>query len=374
MATIYKRGKTYYGRVQHSGKDIRQSLETNVRSVAQKRLAEWLERLRAARWGDKPRRTFDEMMESFGEEHLPRMRPKAAARYRTSVRALIEDFEGLYLDEITTDKLAEFELRRHRGGVSDATIIRDLACLSSAFTHVQVDKGWIDTNPIQVFIRRQKRRGTLTESEPRRRYLSHEEEATILDAAGRALAAHVAFAIETGLRASEQFGISWEHVNLRKSEITVPKELAKGEKSRIVPIYPRTAQILAQSRPIRDDPERLVFCHRDGTPYTARGNTFKQLCERIGIQNIRWHDLRRTCGCRLLQDRGMSMEQVKAWLGHSSIRVTETTYAFLSVDSLKHTAHGPAQDRRTDKIKSTGKDTRNAVKSGIGSGGGPGRN
>jgi integrase len=41
------------------------------------------------------------------------------------------------------------------------------------------------------------------------------------------------------------------------------------------------------------------------------------------LEHVEWHDLRRTCGCRLLQDLGFSMEETSRWLGHSSIKVTE---------------------------------------------------
>jgi integrase len=53
-----------------------------------------------------------------------------------------------------------------------------------------------------------------------------------------------------------------------------------------------------------------------------------------GLNALRWHDLRRTCGCRLLQDHGLSMEGVKEWLGHHSVTVTEKAYAFLEIEDL----------------------------------------
>ena len=52
------------------------------------------------------------------------------------------------------------------------------------------------------------------------------------------------------------------------------------------------------------------------------------------MEHVEWHDLRRTCGCRLLQDRKFAMEEVSKWLGHSSTKVTEQHYAFLHIDQL----------------------------------------
>lgn len=62
-------------------------------------------------------------------------------------------------------------------------------------------------------------------------------------------------------------------------------------------------------------------------------------CQKISVSaggsgGIAWHDLRRTCGSRLLQDRGLTMDEVAKWLGHSSVRVTERHYAFLRVEHL----------------------------------------
>lgn len=65
-----------------------------------------------------------------------------------------------------------------------------------------------------------------------------------------------------------------------------------------------------------------------------------------GVPDVRWHDLRRTCGCRLLQDHGLSIEKVSKWLGHQSIAVTERAYAFLNVEHLhKAIEHAPALER-----------------------------
>ena len=64
---------------------------------------------------------------------------------------------------------------------------------------------------------------------------------------------------------------------------------------------------------------------------------------RAGLKALRWHDLRRTCGCRLLQDHAMSMEGVKEWLGHSTVVVTERTYAFLEIEHLHRAVANAAQ-------------------------------
>ena len=62
-----------------------------------------------------------------------------------------------------------------------------------------------------------------------------------------------------------------------------------------------------------------------------------------GLQDVEWHDLRRTRGCRLLQDKGFTLLQVSRWLGHSSVRVTEKHYAFeaLRIPICRRPGEGP---------------------------------
>jgi integrase len=77
---------------------------------------------------------------------------------------------------------------------------------------------------------------------------------------------------------------------------------------------------------------RLLFWHRDGARFRHLDRGFKTAARLAGIRDVRWHDLRRTHGCRLLQDHGWSMEMVQAQLGHSSVVQTQKAYAFLEVE------------------------------------------
>jgi integrase len=72
---------------------------------------------------------------------------------------------------------------------------------------------------------------------------------------------------------------------------------------------------------------------------------------------VNWHDLRRTAGCRWLQDYRKSIGEVSVMLGHSSIVVTEKHYAFFDGIRLAEetAAHFPAHEQ-ADKSASNGKD------------------
>lgn len=332
MAAIYKRGAVWWGRIQRNGREYRESLKTPSRAVAQKRLQEWIERLDAANWGDTPARTYDEAMLHFLTGHVPTLRTGSQRRYHTSARMLTPHFEGLLLHQIGHGKLSEFEAYRRREGASGPTIRRDLACLSSMFEIVLADWEIDMPNPVTGYLKKRAKRG-LREAPPRTRYLSHEEEEALLAAAGEYLRPMIAFAIDSGLRLEEQLSLTREQINLTRGEVTVLAEKSKTGRARTVPLLPRAAQISAQL-PISIRVPHYVFHKADGSRYGKLTRGLAGAAKRAGLKDIRWHDLRRTCGCRLLQDHGLSIERVSKWLGHQSIAQTQRAYAFLEVDDL----------------------------------------
>lgn len=365
MAKIYKRGKVWWGRVAYRGKDCRKSLETASASVARQRLLTFVADVKAGKWNDGRRRKFEDAANKFIDEHFPRIKPNTAKRYRVSLMNLHDHLDVVFLDEIDSAVLSDFEVARRKQGVTDTTIRRDLMCLSSLFSCAQ-EWLWADANPISTFIRRAKKRG-LDEAPPRTRFLSHDEETAIFDyIAGKRSSvkgnrdthawlmceAAIACAIDTGLRSDEQFGLELPHLDLKAREVTVSQQRAKSSRLRTVPLFDRTHALLAALP--RSGHTKHVFWRTDGRRYRRMYHQLQGIIEDLGIEHVEWHDLRRTCGVRLLRDHHMSIERVSLWLGHSNINITERTYAFLSVDDLhkavadspltrKPHAHLPAQ-------------------------------
>lgn len=330
MASLYRRGKTWWGRIQRNKILLRVSLKTTAKGIAERRFRAWLDELDAVAWGDKPRRKFDDAAERFVNEHVCRLRPKSALRYGVSLQWLADAFEGKYLDQITSAALAKFEDGRRAKGASPPTIRRDLACLSSIFGCC-MEWEWTEANPVPAYFKSRRKRG-LRESPPRTRYLSRGEEAKLIEAAREPLRSVLIVAIETGMRREEQFSLTWDQVDLASREIRLSGKTKSG-KPRRVPITDRAVTILGTlPRHIRS---RYVFARPNGERYVQMNKGLTFAVRRAGIAHTRWHDLRRTCGCRLLQDMGLSIAAVAMWLGHSSVTVTEKTYAFLEFENIK---------------------------------------
>lgn len=339
MASIYKRGQkgkeVYWGRLTRHGVERRRSLRTTSAKVARERLDAWVAQIEGEGFGKRAKRTFDEAAVRFIDEHLPTIKPKSRTRYGVSIANLLPHLKGLDLTQIGSAELTAFTNAR-RGEAAAPTIRRDLACLSSIYG-MAIEWEWVDINPVGPFLRRMRRRW-LKESPPRTRYLTKAEEAALLAAAHPAVAPAIKFAIETGLRKEEQFSLVWSQIALDPGVVSVSGSTSKNSRDRAVPLTKPALAILADMK--RHDTLPHVFWHMDlrRSRKARRLNTMdrglKAAARRAGISDLRWHDLRRTCGCRLLQSGRVSMEQVSKWLGHSSVKVTEASYAFLTIENL----------------------------------------
>jgi len=206
------------------------------------------------------------------------------------------------------------------------------------------------------------------------------------------LAAGIVLTIDIGLRAEELLEGDWTMVDLDRREWTVPKEIAKSGRARTIPILPRAEAVLRSLR--RSDQCKHIIWHSERGKHQryfsllpalqnvatgGRSHVFRREVTKLkdkGLQltpvkrreiaeiqereawadvipDLTWHDLRRTCGCRLLQDHKMTMEAVSKWLGHSSIAVTENAYDFLETHHL-HEAAGTqitAPEKHTPRLE-----------------------
>lgn len=125
----------------------------------------------------------------------------------------------------------------------------------------------------------------------------------------------IVFAAFTGLRKSEMWNAAKSHVlhgNLMLDSRT------KNGRPRAVPLHPRALHI-AERLPLEITPKQLR-CEWDKVRRT------------LHLQHIHWHDLRHTFASWLVQ-AGVSLLEVKALMGHSTVKVTER-YAHLAPGSL----------------------------------------
>lgn len=181
------------------------------------------------------------------------------------------------------------------------------------------------------------------------RFLTDQEAAELVRAAQPQWRSMILVALRTGLRIGELRGLQWLDVDLvrrviqvrrtdpgrRKMDATSPK----GKRERTVPLTNDAVDVLTSIRPEVTKPTAFVWpalLKRSGEiRMRARsekgcwhGITFAALA--AGLEDVGWHTLRHTYASHLVM-RGVPIRTVQAWLGHSSIVMTEK-YSHLSPD------------------------------------------
>ncbi|MGW4811668.1 site-specific integrase [Kitasatospora cineracea] len=161
-------------------------------------------------------------------------------------------------------------------------------------------------------------------------------------------------ALMLGMRRGELLGLRWSSVDLERGTLTVSTNLQRvdGELRLVLPKTLSSERTLPLPAPVlaalvdhreRQAVERaaadmdwqendLVFPSRIGTPYEPDNlrRSWHAVRGRLGLDDLRFHDLRHTC-ITLLLDLGVPPHIVREIAGHSDVGVTMKVYAHASL-------------------------------------------
>ncbi len=323
MATVYKRGKTWWVRFQHEGKRIQRSARTTRKDEALRVLVELQEKVKRRQPLTHQRHSFEEMAARFVQEHLPLLKPKSADGYHIHIRLLLRQFHGLHLDEVGKEQIADYISARRRAGSSSPTIRRHIATLSSMFSRA-MGWGWIKENPVRTIDKR-----AIPEARPRVRYLSRKEYRALLQQTAPHIQPIIEIAALTGMRTEEILSLTWLQIDLDRREVTLIR--TKTNTPRVVPLSSdAVATFVTTPRHITS---KWVFCDQlTGDRYRSIKRGFKAACARAGIEDFRFHDLRHTFASWAVQS-GMDLYRLSRILGHATTQMTQR-YAHLATADL----------------------------------------
>jgi integrase len=260
---------------------------------------------------------FRDMANLYLEEHS-KVNNRSWRTDKTRLERLIERFGTTPLSNIT-----KLDVERFRSvlakELAPATVNRHIALLKSIFNKA-ISWGKSEHNPVRGI--------KLFKETHRIRFLSDEEEEHLNTIFPPKYWPWVEFALHTGLRREEQFGLRWENVDFGTGIITIPQ--SKSGEIRYVSMNDRVVEIL------RNMPSRFhspyVFTSTNGqTPMNSRNfiqRIFLPHVRQAAILNFRWHDLRHTFASRLVM-AGTDLRTVQELLGHKTITTT-IRYAHLS--------------------------------------------
>lgn len=271
-----------------------------------------------------------------------------------------------------------------RAKVSRQTVKHVLRLVRQVVAHAH-DTGVISADPIATL--RVPRAAHVSASDAWT-WLRPDEIAAVLAACrGVEQRALVTVAIYTGLRKGELWQLRWSAVHLDgpSPELHVRGKLKSSHAERSVPLLPpaldalralkahRKAEVDAAQKEGRAEVVQLdplvwpspsggVRRADDDAAWAskrwraAKGEPLRLtegVAARAGIKRrVRFHDLRHTCASHLVQGTwgpAMRLEDVRQWMGHSSITVT-TRYAHLSPTGLRGKALAMAAHMRPEAL------------------------
>ncbi|MDR1125420.1 MAG: site-specific integrase [Deltaproteobacteria bacterium] len=166
----------------------------------------------------------------------------------------------------------------------------------------------------------------------RERYLAPAEAGRLmraLEESTRPEAAALRLLLLTGARKSEILKARWENVRLDQRLLTVP--LSKSNKPRHIPLSYEAAAVIRSIRREQGCPW-LFPGHAPGKPLSDIYLFWNELRRRLGLADVRIHDLRHTFASFLV-NAGHSLYEAQKLLGHSDPRTT-MRYAHLGQASL----------------------------------------
>lgn len=150
----------------------------------------------------------------------------------------------------------------------------------------------------------------------------------------------------TGARKREVLDARWDEIDLGRQILTVPAARSKSKKPHYVALSDAAIELL-RSLPRQDDVPWVFFNPKTKKPPVSIFAAWDTIRKRVGMPELRLHDLRHSYASFLV-NAGRSLYEVQKLLGHHDPKVT-MRYAHLSPGALIEAANivGNLVGRRT---------------------------
>lgn len=319
MASVYKRGNTYWVRFQWRGEEIRKSARTTSKGEAREYLQTLQEQYRRLDRGGRPRVPFSEAAAQYIDEHVSTLGLDTIKFYQGVLKVINDEFGKLYLDELTRAKIAAFEAQQSRR-VSASRQKHYRAALSGIFK-VAIRHEWIESNPCRDL-------DAIKIKNERQRFLTINEWQTLQLHLPDPHLSICRVSVLRGLRCKEILDLEWRDINESEDLLTI--RLGKGSKRRVIPLEDAGPVILSQPRN-----GKIVFPTRTGNRHRVDNVTriVNKAARTAGIDDFTFHDLRHTFASWYVQQGG-DLYRLQRILGHNGPAMTQR-YAHLRVDDLR---------------------------------------
>lgn len=254
------------------------------------------------------------------------LKPNSYKQYDSQIRFWNSHFSSRDIASIKASEIKEILLNHN---VIDTTKKDLLDRIKAVFEEAEVDEE-IKHNPASKI--------RLPRSRQKKTFLPFDKDQVkrILDEAEDYFKVYLAVGFYTGLRTGEILALKWQNIDFSKKLIFIDATVGQYEEqlpktitsTRYVPIFESLVPFLKEQQK-RTGLGKYVFCTRTGS--TLQGTNliahrWKPLLRKLKIPYRRLYETRHTFATNMLSSNKFSLNQIAAWLGHSSIQTLITKY------------------------------------------------
>lgn len=152
--------------------------------------------------------------------------------------------------------------------------------------------------------------------------------------------------LDLGCRHSELSTLKWQDVRLDRNEVQLYRPKVGNES--VLQLTNRAREVLQRRSDAKPTSQIYIFESKSGGPRKYSPKAFNSACDRAGIEGISFHNLRKTCASRLVQNN-VPIHFVSKILGHATVDITAHYYADLAPSDASRAAvevlnklHAPA--------------------------------
>ncbi|MDL2327645.1 site-specific integrase [Ruminococcaceae bacterium OttesenSCG-928-A11] len=296
---------------------------------------------------------FSQFMLDWLEVVKVQVEPNTYNTYKLVVENLIAPYfkaTGVKLQKLQAIHIQKFYSKKLRDGVTANTVKHYHANIHKALNYA-VKMRMLPYNPASMVELPKKKKyvGKCYTEEQTKKLIAAVKDTNIETA--------ILFAVSYGLRRSEVLGIKWDAIDFNNKTVTIKhtvvgngKHQVRADKTKnkssfrtlplIAGVEQHLLQIKAHQEALRNEfgnkykGEGYVSTWDDGSLIQPDYLTkqFYMVCENIGLERIRFHDLRHSAASMLLAE-GFSLKEVSEFLGHCDIGTTANIYGHLQYQS-----------------------------------------
>jgi len=315
MATVRKRGKKYQAQVRIKGHSPQsKSFLTKAAALA------WTRRIESSMdngsWIDTrgSRSVFiedivDDLVYSYERFGLEVAGPKLG-----QLNQIKEYFHGVSIHDLTFDGVLDFAAFRLET-IAASTLQAQMYYLKQAVTNSRIKT---ELPVVDMAIDELKKKKLIMGSKRRDRRLEPGEYEALMDqAAGHWISGAIDLAVESAMRQGEIHALKWSDINESKGVIRLmrkDKHAETGQSAQQIPLLKGVREALLRSQNVFGQGPNLIPVERAA----SISDKFARLTTKLGIDDLRFHDLRHEAISRLFE-KGMRVEQVRVVSGHRTL-------------------------------------------------------